>query len=278
MSTTQERPYTPDIPWFRQAWDTRRVLRATHPDAPQLMRPEDVDFEMSFDRSHTCMQLHSITQAGLEHFVRRYGDTYEYIRLTGSQLIGDLSPLEDLPRLRGVHIDRNIRAERLWDLSQNPHLESLALDSAKKLTRRLDGLAQGQHLQEIYVYGPTIDGNYPTDTLEVFAHFPKLRLLTLMCIRPDDRRTDFLDTLPALESFHFDKGMFTTEEIAALCARYPHLGGQHMGAYYRWPTGSRVEISGARKPTLTLPGDEARLRRYVERFEALVEEEGQKLR
>ncbi len=258
--------------WFYRQWDAECTLRATRPDAWEILTPDDVDFEMSFKKSRRFMKLDGITQAGLEHFVTNYGATYEYIVINRSKLLGDLSPLEDLPSLRGIRIDWNIRAERLWNLARNPLLTHLSIDGAKKLSRRLEGLSSGQSLEVVTVYA-SVESKYPMDTLDVFADLPRLRTLTLSYMRPADRRTDFLDTLPALETFNFDRGMFTTEEIAALCVRYPHLGGWHMGAYHQWENSTQAEVSGKGKPTLELPRDRARLDKYIAAFEALLEKE-----
>ncbi len=255
-------------------WDAERTLTPTRALEGKLMTPEDVDYEMSFSKSHRYLDLHYASQAAFEHFVTHYGATYEYIRFSYSNLLGDLSPLEDMPNLRGVSIGWNIRAERLWEFSHTPLLSELIISNAKKLTRRLPGLGKGQSLEFLIVDGPTMDGNYPTDTFDAFASLPHLRMLTMTHVRPTDRRTDFLDTLPALETFNFDHGMFTTEEIAALCVRYPLLGGWHMGAYHRWDEHGHVSISGKGKPEcLSLTHDKARIDRYVAAFNALIEQE-----
>ncbi len=259
-------------------WDAERTLRPTRAMEGKLMTSEDVDYEMSFPKDRRSIDLYYASQAAFEHFVARYGATYEYIRFSYSNLLGDLSPLEDMPRLRGVCIGWNIRAERLWNLARTSLLSELMISNAKKLTCRLPGLEAGRSLQFLTIDGPTMDGNYPTDTFDVFESLPNLRLLTVTHVRPTDRSTNFLGALPALEAFNFDSGLFTTKEIAALCARYPHLGGWHMGPYHQWPNDDHVDISGKGKPQyLSLARDKARIERYVAKFKALVEAERNQL-
>ena len=83
---------------------------------------------------------------------------------------------------------------------------------------------------------------------------------------------DALDTLPALERFDFDAGMLTTEEIAWIVAKYPHLSGRALCAYNTVDAVlNDVRVCGFRKPGLDLPKDQKRLDRYVAQFNALVE-------
>jgi hypothetical protein len=238
------------------------------------MSPDDVDFEMSFPKSKKVLEIHGMNQESLEHFVSHYGETYEFLNFFHCQKIADFSPLEDMPNLRSVGITWNNCASRLWDMSRNPRLMSFGISDAKKLTAAgLPGLETGRgNLREIYIGGDIFNG-YPMGDLRCFSGFSKLRRLHLSQIKPADKDTSFLDTLPVLEIFEFDPGMLTTEQIAYLCAKYPDLGGTFMGAYgpaYFGSTSS-MRVSGYRKPTLDIPEQQARLDKYVLAFSALVE-------
>ena len=83
-----------------------------------------------------------------------------------------------------------------------------------------------------------------------------------------------LSTLPNLEEFHFDPGMFTTEEIAWMVAKYPQLSGRCLKACsyenYDAPLND-VRVCGFRKPSLDLPQHQKRLEKYIAEFDALVE-------
>ena len=260
--------------WFIRG-EPEKTLHLTHRSprsdalSPCVMGPEDVDVEMSFPKHPRVLEICGMTQAGLEHFVTHYGKEYEFISLFKCQLINDFSPLEDLPRLKGVSIYWNIRADRFWDLSRNPELEYLNVDSAKKLTRTLTGLSAGQSLRFFRVSGD-MDTPYPLASMSAFAGLAHLDELRLQDVKPIDKNMSFLDTLPLLDTIDFDAGMLTFEELARLSAKYPHLSGPVMGPYQKYsPTSREVRVNGYRKPTLHLPEQQAALDRYVAQFNTL---------
>lgn len=106
--------------------------------------------------------------------------------------------------------------------------------------------------------------------LNCFAGLPKLKRIDLNCTKLQDHDVSFLKTVPQLEQFHFDAGMFTTEEIAYICARYPHISGRCLGAYTTHFTLNDVRICGHRKPGLDLPKQQKLFDRYIAEFERLV--------
>jgi hypothetical protein len=237
------------------------------------MTPDDVDYEMSTGKHSRILEIHGMNQASLEHFVTHYGKDYEYLSLFHCQLISDLSPLADLPKLKGVDINWNIRTDRLWDMSRNSHLTYLGIMDCKKITQGLTLLQSGQSLEELSVCG-SIFTPYPMDSLSSFGGLPNLKHLHAMFIKPADRDTSFLETLPALETFDFEAGLFTTEQIAYLCVRYPDLGGRFMGPFGPDHPGSKsfMRVSGYRKPTLEIPEQQAALDKHVAKFNALMEQ------
>ena len=273
------REYLQDRPGLIQMSETEKHLHASRPkthktDAFQScdMTPDDVDYEMSFPKSKKVLEIHGMNQESLEHFVTHYGMEYEYLSLFHCQLISDLSPLADLPKLKGVDINWNIRTDRLWDMSRNSHLTYLGIMDCKKITQGLTLMQSGQSLEELSVCG-SIFTPYPMDSLSSFGGLPNLKHLHAMFIKPADRDTSFLETLPALETFDFEAGLFTTEQIAYLCVRYPDLGGRFMGPFGPDHPGSKsfMRVSGYRKPTLEIPRQQAALDRHVAKFNALVE-------
>ena len=256
----------------KRLYDTRGLHTSSTALNPCDMTPDDVDFEMSTGKHPHILEIHGMNQESLEHFVLHYGKDYEYLSLFHCQLISDLSPLSDLPNLKGVDICWNIRTDRLWDMSRNPHLTYLGIMDCKKITQRLSLLQTGQSLEELSICG-SIFTPYPMDALSCFGGLSNLRHLHAMFIKPADRDTAFLDTLPALQKFDFEAGLFTTEQIAYLCAKYPDLGGTYMGPYGPEHPGTNtyMRVSGYRKPTLEIPKQQAALDKHVATFNALVE-------
>ena len=257
----------------KRLYDTRGLHTTSSALNPCDMTPDDVDYEMSTGKNPRILEIHGMNQESLEHFVTHYGKDYEYLSLFHCQLISDLSPLADLPNLKGVDMNWNIRTDRLWDMSHNSHLTYLGIMDCKKITQKLHLLQTGQSLEELSVCG-SIFTSHPMDGLACFGELPKLRHLHAMFIKPADRDTAFLDTLTALREFDFEAGLFTTEQIAYLCVKYPNLGGTYMGPYGPdYPSAqNHMRVSGYRKPTLEIPRQQAALDKHVAKFNALVEQ------
>ena len=139
------------------------------------------------------------------------------------------------------------------------------------MTAKLALLNTGRSLKRVAIYGSVLN-NTPLSNLNCFDDLVHLEELTLGNIKLIDRNTDALSRLPSLHTFHFDAGMFFTEEIAYLCAKYPHLSGYSMGAYNTHEAlQNEVRVCGFRKPILELPKDQKRLDKYIAEFHALVE-------
>lgn len=259
---------------WRTEFDTspaERNMTAYRNGRTVRLTPDVIDREMeTYPRSRTVIELNSITQEGLEHFVRTYGSTYRAIRLSWDGGVKDLSPLGDLPALEHVALFSQ-RCERLWDMSRNVKLRVLTIDSCRKLTAQPSMLETAPALETVWYLGGA-ESTHPMTTLQGFANLPAIREIRLQDVRLLDRSMEFLASIPTLEVFDFELQMFTTEEIAWMKARYPDLGGEFLRAYGPAYPGadSWVRVSGSRKPELHLPEDREKLERYVRSFDALV--------
>ena len=212
-----------------------------------------------------------MNQESLEYLVRHYGKTYRYLSFFKCQLIQDFSPLEDLTRLEEVSLYWNIRSDKLWNMERNKSLRTISISDAKRMTRKPELLKTSKVIERVFLSG-SIFNNFSVESLDCFAGMPALKQLHLGNIRLLDKRMDALNTLPALERFDFDAGMLTTEEIAWIVAKYPHLSGSALCAYNREDAIlNDVRVCGFRKPGLDLPKDQKRLDKYVAQFNALVE-------
>ena len=239
--------------------------------SPCNMSPDDVDYEMSKGKNKKALELCGMEQKSFEYFVEKYGETYEYLSFFKCQLISDFSPLEKLKKLEGVSIYWNIRANALWDMSQNPRLEYLNINAAKKISYNPVVLQKAKHLKCVEFHGDAFSP-YPMKSLEWMRGMSSLEKAKLHLIKLEDRCTDILEDMPSLRRFDFPAGMFTTEEIAYMCAKYPHIKGNSMCAYNTEDAMlNDVRVCGYRKPGLDLPKGQARLDKYTEEFDALVE-------
>ena len=258
--------------------DSEKILSVSRPKvnpsgalSPCNMTPDDVDYEMSFPKDKRILQICGMNQESFEYFVEKYGESYEALYFFKCQLISDFSPLAKLKNLKAVIIWWNIRSGRLWDMSQNSSLKQISINDCKKITGNLGDLATSKTLEDVSVYG-SIFNNFVIESLDPFKNIASLKELTLRNITLKNRSIDFLKDTPNLTEFNFDSGMLTTEQIAYICARYPHIKGTALCAYNKLDAIlSDVRICGYRKPGLNLPEGQKRLEKYIREFDALVE-------
>jgi hypothetical protein len=239
--------------------------------SPCNMSPDDVDYEMSKGKNKKVIEFCGMEQKSFEYFVEKYGETYEFLSFFKCQLISDFSPLEKLKKIEGIGIYWNIRANTLWDMSQNPKLEYLNIKDTKKIAYNPVILQKAKYLKFIEFHGD-IFSPYPMQSLEWMRGMSSLENVKLHLIKLEDRSTDILEAMPSLKRFDFPAGMFTTEEIAYMCAKYPHISGQSLRAYNTEDAMlNDIRVCGYRKPGLDLPKGQARLDKYIKEFDALVE-------
>ena len=263
--------------WYIHASDKEKNLYVSREKpnpsgafSPCNMSPDDVDYEMGKGKNKKVLVISGMEQKSFEYFVEKYGETYEFLSFFKCQLISDFSPLEKLKNLEGVKIYWNIRANTLWDMSKNPKLVYLNLKDTKKIAYNPIVLQKAEYLKTIEFYGD-IYTPYPMQSLEWMRGLSSLEYVKLHQMKLEDKNTDVLASLPNIKRFDFPAGMFTTEEIAYMCAKYPRISGQSMRAYNTEDTVlNDVRVCGYRKPGLDLPKDQARLDKYVREFETLV--------
>ena len=257
----------------KRLFNTRYIRKPSDPLSLTNLTPDDVDYEMQQGKNRDMIEICGITQEGFEHFCKVYGRTYRYISLFKCQTLSDLSPLGELPNLEYVDIYWNIRSNKLWDMSKNVNLKAIAISDCKKMTYDPQLLKTAPSVEDI-TFGGSVFNAYPMKSLEVFAHIPTLHNLRLYDIKPEDKTAYFLDTAPDLETYEFDPGMYTTEEIARMVAHRPDVGGNFFRAYGQaYPgSGTYFRVSGYRKPELELPRQQKALDKHVAYFNALVEQ------
>lgn len=257
----------------KRLFNTRYIRKPSDPLSLTNLTPDDVDYETQQGKNRDMIEICGITQEGFEHFCKVYGQTYRYISLFKCQLLSDLSPLGELPNLEYVDIYWNIRSDKLWDMSKNVNLKAIAISDCKKMTYDPQLLKTAASVEDI-TFGGSVFNAYPMKSLEVFAHIPTLHNLRLYDIKPEDKTAYFLDTAPDLETYEFDPGMYTTEEIARMVAKRPDVGGRFFRAYGPAHIGSKrfMRVSGYRKPELELPRQQKVLDKHVAYFNALVEQ------
>ena len=254
-------------------WDAEQTLADTRGENRIFkLTPQAIDYEMQYYHSDTELRLLSLTQEGLEHFVSVYGASYKVLYLDYCSFIHDFSPLGDLKNLEAVKIEWCRNIDKLWDMTNNRHLRILSIHEARKIVANPIQLQTSRTLEEIRFWG-NMDNKHTLDSLSCFQGMTSLKRIDLNQIKMKHHNFDVLASLPQLEEFHFDAGMLSTEEIAWICAKYPHLHGSCLGVYTTDEFGcwNDIRICGYRKPGLDLPKDKKRLERYTTEFNSLVE-------
>lgn len=250
----------------KQLFDSRQCNQI------RKLTPEIIDYEMKFSHSKTELKLYQLTQEGLEHFISTYGSTYKTLYLKDCEHIRDFSPLSNLHDLEAVRIEGCRNNDGLWDMSQNGSLRILSIHDAKKIVANPMQIQTSSVLEEVRLWGGGFDNKYTLESLSCFWGMKSLKRIDLNDIRLKNHNLDILATLPQLEEFHFDASMLTTEEIAWICAKYPHIYGKCLKAYTTHEVAclNDIRICGYRKPGLDLSRDQNRLDKYVAEFNALV--------
>lgn len=229
----------------------------------------------------TALRVSGLDQKTFELLVGRYGAQFDAIYFWKNGRIADLTPLEALPQLRLVGFYVNQRTTRLWDLRHTPHLVGLRFENFTRL-HALDDLASGAALQELD-FGDALWNNSVFHSLSPLAALKSLRRLSFNARRITDGRIEPLASLPQLEWLSFSPNLFSTTQVAWLRAHLPASVQSHvLGATLRLgpirnlmddtstELDKNVLVVGRRKPALNAIRDEAKIRRYVEDFEALV--------
>ena len=241
------------------------------------------DLDVIADRPDaTALRVSGLDQKTFELLVTRYGSQFDAIYFWKSGRIADLTPLETLPQLRLVAFYVNQRTTRLWDLRRTARLEGLQFENFTRL-HALDDLETGSALQELN-FGDALWNTPVFDSLSPLATLGSLKRLSFNARRINDCRIQPLASLPQLDWLAFPPNLFTTSQVAWLRARLPEsVQSNVVGPLFRLgPVKNVVDgtvteldknvlVVGKRKPALSSRRDDARIHRYVEEFERLVQ-------
>lgn len=249
----------------------KQLFNSKHGYADGKLTPEVIDYEMQFLHSSTELHLQALTQVGLEYFVSKYGSTYKTLWFDYCVNIKDFSPLADLENIEAIRIEWCRNVDKLWDFTNNSSLKILSIHNAKKMVENPMLLQTSRTLEEIRFWGG--ENKYVLESLECFEGMESLRRIDLNDIKLKKHNFEVLGTLKNLKEFNFDAGMLTTEEIAWICAKYPHINGDCLKVYTENEVTcmNDIRICGSKKPGLDLPKDQKRLDKYTEQFNKLVE-------
>ena len=233
------------------------------------IRIEDIDRLRDFPEAEV-VTVSGLRQDTFDYFIRNYGKQLKAIRFFKNKFVEDLSLLGTLPQLEYVYFFANQQVTSLWDMRGNRSLTGLCLRDFSRL-HNIENIQTAPALQHFEI-GNAIWSKMMLDSLLPLAgtkisHF----CFTGKGLLNDD--LSFLFDMPHLKTFDFATNLYTTEQVAWITANFPHLEGYALKAKLDFPATeydpASVLIVGKRKPSLPLEGNEARIRKYIDAFEAL---------
>jgi hypothetical protein len=180
--------------------------------------------------------------------------------------VTDLSPLGRFTRLEALEINWNTKVTDISFLTRLTQLRLLALVHCTKV-HDLSPIGALREL-EILDLGGGMWSTFRSETLAPLANLHKLRGLSLKAIRVGDESLAPVEGLPNLREIELSN-QFQTEEYARLSVAFPNIACMHFQPYFYFSMGAgerQVMVTGKRGSVPTLPGDSARLERYVTRF------------
>lgn len=234
---------------------------------------QDIDVLKKYPYLRT-VSVTGLHQDTFEYFIRKYGGQLRAIRFFKNKPVEDWSLLGTLPELEFVYWFHNQRITHLWDMRQNHALQGLALDSFSRL-HSIEGIERAPSLKYFHIG----DGVWPAAIIDSFAPLAGMALthLAFEGKKLVDMDLSFLEDLPNLTRFDFFSNHFTTEQVAWMVANKPSVTGRFLCSMIdteKWVDGRDVPavlIVGKGKPFLAREGNEARIRKYKQQFETLVD-------
>lgn len=237
---------------------------------------EDIDVLEKYPKLDvvTVSGLHQDT---FEYFIKKYGKQFRAIRFFKNKFVSDWSLLGELPQLEFVYFFANQRITKLWDMSANYALKGLAIDDFSKL-HSINGIETAPALRRFEI-GNAVWSNATIDSFLPLSG-TGIEYLGFTGKRIEDEDLSFLHEMPNLKRFDFAANLFTTEQVAWIAANFPKLTGCSLCAALDLTTFNEATgeddvpaslIIGKRKPILVNRGNEAKIARYIDGFERLVE-------
>ena len=221
----------------------------------------------------TRLEISGLRQDTFEYLIRKYGNRFLEIKFWKCPRIEDFSPLESLWGVQKLHFYWNQKADRFWNLAQNPNLKVLSFSDFIRTTS-LSTLGSSTSLEELE-FGNSFSGTSHIESLEPIGEITTLRELSFNPKKILDKKAEPLTRLTNLKALHFSSRLFSTEKVAWLVARLPpglesNVLRPFMPMQPGQLTGGDTLVVGKGKPFLDSVKDKEKLAKYVKNFESLV--------
>ena len=262
------RPSDPISPGTEGGGAESALWLKSHREDPVRINPitkEEIDTLAAYpELKAVCVT--GLSQETFEYFVGTYGKQLKGICFWKNKLVRDWSLLGKLSGLEYLFWFHNQRIDALWNMSGNEALKGICLYDFSRL-HTIRGIEKARQLEFFSI------GNEVWPRMELESLMPlrnrKLTHLDFSGKKLCDPDLSFLDKLPQLQSFGCPGNLFTTAQLAWICANYPQLEKSSLGPKMDFtdPDGTRkTVILGKQKPVLSYEQDGARIRKYEADF------------
>ena len=254
-------------------YETLSLYRQNMDGGIKKLTFEDID-TLRNDRYSDALTVMGLHQDTFEYFIDKYASRFKAIRFYHNRGVFDWSALGKLKNLEFLDMFSNHGMTSLWDMSENYSLKALSKSNSSKL-HSIAGIEKAPALMR-FELGEVV---YRTTVIDSFAPLAgtNIEYLNFTGKKVENISLTFLRDMPKLTHFDFPTNLFTTEEVAWIVANFPNLEGYALCA--KIEIGSEINendshstlIVGKRKPILDTKGNEAKIVRYVDQFNKLVE-------
>ena len=237
---------------------------------------EDIDTLRRYPH-YDAITILGLQQDTFEYFIEKYAPHFKVIRFCQNRDVLDWSSLGKLKNIEFLDMFSNHGMTSLWDMSENDSLKALSIGNSPKL-HSIVGIEKAPALRR-FELGEVRDATTVIDTFAPLSG-TKIEYLSFAGKKIENCDLAFLRNMPSLKHFDFPTNLFTVEQIAWIVANFPHLEGYALCAKidaFGWNEETHTMnvpytlIVGKRKPFLMNEGNEAKIKRYIDRFDQLVE-------
>lgn len=225
---------------------------------------KDIDTFLSREVETDFIRVGSIRQNEFNYLIEHSEDRFKGFNFHNLHCV-DISILSTLSKVEVIKIDGSRIIKSLWNMYNNTRLKALELTHMSQL-RDIGEVTTAQNLVSLIIdFGVwesmTINSLKPLrdSSIEYLWYSPKKLL---------DLDFSFLLDMEHLKYLEFPLNFHTTEEIAWIKSRMPHIKGWSVKPYVEFK--DKISIVGKRKPFIKKDETE-RLNKYILKFNNLVQ-------
>jgi hypothetical protein len=236
-----------------------------------IITVDEIDQMNEWSQDIERVRISGLRQSTFEYFVKTQAHNFKAILFWKNKLVENWSLLSTLPEVEFIGFLHNERISKCWNMSENHHLKGLSIEDFTRL-RALDGVQHAPCLERLS-FGNSVWPSVVFQDIQVLAN-TKLKQFSFRGKKMMELDLEIFRTMPNLERLDFPTNLLTTEEIAWLKAKIPHLEGYSIRPYLKFNSQDGMDdilICGKRKPSLHSIRDVDRIQKYEAAFWQLIE-------